>query len=205
MNKKNFLSSLLLSSILIISCGENNQNSTVQSESDKVSIEASVNSKISSYKNNLEWEAYKTERKEGVKGTFTKINLYDTQENLKFPESLVGSKFSIDGLSVSSGDVARDANLNSFFFKRLASPEITGTFEKFENGKATIKISLNGKEAVKEFNYTLNDNEITIKGSIDILNDFDAQKSFKALHGACSDLHEGKTWTDVNLTIKISK
>lgn len=44
-----------------------------------------------------------------------------------------------------------------------------------------------------------------IQGSIDVLKDFNSERAYTSLHRACYDLHEGKTWTEVDLMVFISK
>lgn len=161
--------------------------------------------KESSLKKELIWTAYKTPNKIAVDGSFKSISLTNTKDDKSLEEALEGAKFYCDGTTVTSGDSSRDGTLTLFFFKRLASPDIYGSFGKFENNKVMITITLDKKTITKEFTYIFKKNTITIQGSVDLLKDFDSQRAFTSLHHACFDLHEGKTWTEVNLTAIISK
>ncbi|MGM5629378.1 YceI family protein [Apibacter raozihei] len=207
--KKLFLS-FAAGALLLFSCNDNSKHQ-VDTTSAAVETGSSVEAPIqpvgkeSTYKKELQWTAFKTDKKVPVAGTFLKISLTGVKEDLAIPESLVNARFICDGTTTSTGDTARDGTLTTFFFKRLSNPEISGYFQKFENNTAYIVIQLNGKSVTKEFPYELKGNQIIIKGSVDILNDFNAQKPFTSLHRACYDLHEGKTWTNVDLVIKISK
>ena len=64
---------------------------------------------------------------------------------------------------------------------------------------------MNGVSAKKEFAYTVTNNVLNIKGAIDIVNDFDATSAFNSIHELCKDLHAGKTFTEVDLEVEISK
>ncbi len=193
----------------LFSCGDNSGKSQSTALSQENQTESQPNSgtvgKESGYKKELEWTAYKTNKKVPVTGTFLKISLTNVKEDRTFPESLEGSMYFCDGTTVSTGDTARDGTLTTFFFKRLSSPQITGSFGKFESGKVPVTMVLNGKTITKEFTYTVQGDKVTIKGSFDILKDFNAEKPFTSLHRACYDLHEGKTWTEVDISVKISK
>lgn len=205
--KKNILGAALFL-LTLFSCGDKSGgNKNVVAENDTPAQEdQSVAAKESSYQKNLQWTAYKTKEKVPVMGTFNTITLTNTQEGKPLEESLQGAKFSCDGTTVSTGDTARDGTLTAFFFKRLqGGTAIQGSFGKFENNKVSITFTVNGKTVTKVFDYTLAGKEITIKGSIDILKDFDADKAFTSLHRACYDLHEGKTWTEVDIVVKISE
>lgn len=149
----------------------------------------------------LTWTAYKTPEKVGVSGTFTEIEVSNTKESAVKEEVLEGASFKINGLSVSSGDESRDAKLADFFFQNLAAPEITGSIGKFGDKIVPITIVLNDVEIVKDFGFSFENNKLTLTGTIDILDDFKAKKSFDLLHDACKDLHLNKTWSDVSIEI----
>ncbi|MDR1877532.1 MAG: YceI family protein [Flavobacteriaceae bacterium] len=193
--------------LVLSSCGDGSEQNKTTAQTTDYQAENKPNpaEKESNYKKELQWTAYKTDRKVPVTGTFKTISLVNTKEDKLLEESLDKAKFYCDGTSVTSGDAARDGTLVTFFFKRLSSADITGYFGKFENNKVAVTMSLNGKTVTKDFSYSIKKNTITIKGSVDILTDFNAQKAFTGLHRACYDLHEGKTWSEIDLTIKISK
>lgn len=204
---KNLIGGLLLYSFALISCGDNsggNKGVVVENNNSESSNKV-IPAKESSYTKTLQWTAYKMKEKVPVIGTFNSISLTNTQEEKPILESLQGAKFSCDGTTVSTGDTARDGTLTAFFFKRLQDTTIQGNFGKFENNKVPITFILDGKTVTKVFDYTLKGKELTIKGSIDILKDFGAEKAFTSLHRACYDLHEGKTWTEVDIIAKISE
>lgn len=156
------------------------------------------------YNHKLTWTAYKTPDKIGVPGTFDSIELTGTKDTGKIEDDMKDASFKIDTKTVNSKDNLRDGKLIEGFFK-LMTGDITGKFVDFKDGKATVEITMNGVSAKKEFAYTVTNNVLNIKGAIDIVNDFDATSAFNSIHELCKDLHAGKTFTEVDLEVEISK
>ena len=156
------------------------------------------------YNHKLTWTAYKTPDKIGVPGTFDSIELTGTKDTGKIEDDIKDASFKIDTKTVNSKDNLRDGKLIEGFFK-LMTGDITGKFVDFKDGKATVAITMNGVSAKKEFAYTVTNNVLNIKGAIDIVNDFDATSAFNSIHELCKDLHAGKTFTEVDLEVEISK
>ena len=156
------------------------------------------------YSHKLTWTAYKTPDKIGVPGTFDSIELNGTKDSGSIEEDIKEATFKIDTKTVNSKDNLRDGKLIEGFFKLMVG-DITGKFVDFKEGKATVEITMNGVTKQKEFVYTVTGNTLNIKGSIDIVNDFDAASAFNSIHELCKDLHAGKTFTEVDLDVEISK
>lgn len=156
------------------------------------------------YSHKLTWTAYKTPDKIGVPGTFDGIELTGTKDTGNVENDIKEATFKIDTKTVNSKDNLRDGKLIEGFFKLMAG-DITGKFIDFKDGKATIEITMNGVSTKKEFTYTVANNVLNIKGTIDIVNDFDATSAFNSIHELCKDLHAGKTFTEVDLEVEISK
>ncbi len=152
-------------------------------------------------KTKLRWTAFKTPEKVGVNGSFDSIAVTDFKSSDVLSDVLEGAKFLIKTSSMKTGDDSRDAKIKALFFGNMSSPDITGSFGKFENEHVPVTIKMNGNEVTKDFLYTYENNKVVITGSIDIIKDFAAQQSFDLLHDACNQLHQGKTWTDVSIEI----
>lgn len=155
----------------------------------------------------LTFEAFKTPAKKGVKGQFE--NMTVTAPNVSAStaqEKLTDASFSIATNSVKTGDDSRDNTLRNEFFAKLAGETISGKVVEVSEGSAKIALTLNGKEVTKDFEYfgsDANPNSVLLKGKIDMLADFAAETAFNSIAKACEALHEGKTWTDVNLEVQI--
>lgn len=152
-------------------------------------------------KTTLTWTAYKTPDKVGVDGSFDGIELTNSQTSDVPEKVLEGAEFTIDTEKVNTKNEERDAKIAKIFFGNLEGKTITGSFGTFKDGIVPVQIKMNGQEISKDFNYTIEENKITLTGTIDILADFQGQKGFDALHEACKQLHLDKTWTDVSVKI----
>lgn len=156
------------------------------------------------YKHKLTWTAFKTPDKIGVEGTFDKIELTGTKDSGDILKDIEGATFNITTSSVNSADPLRDGKLKDGFFGVL-NGDINGTFVSFADGKARVEITMNGVNATKDFDYTSDEYSLKINGTIDIINDFKGETAFNSIHELCKDLHLGKTWTDVDIAVEISK
>lgn len=200
--KKSILA-LALVSLVAISCGDKKSTDTTAPEQAvEQTTEAPVQKELTY---SVEWTAFKTPAKVGVKGTFDEIKLSEVkQDAATLEESLKGAQFVIVTSSASTGDPARDETLRMNFFSKLVG-NINGFFGEFKEGKVLVNLTLNGVTKEKEFAYEATEGGIKLKGSIDIIADFTAQDAFNALHAACNALHEGKTWSDVEIAVEIKK
>lgn len=156
------------------------------------------------YKNKLEWTAFKTPDKIGVKGTFDAIEVTGVKDSGTVDQDYKGATFKITPSSVNTTDAGRDEKLKTAFFG-IMTGDITGKFVDFKDGKAIVELKMNGVNKTKEFTYTMVDNVLKINGSIDIILDFEGTTAFNSLHELCKDLHMGKTWTDVEINVEIAK
>lgn len=201
---KKSLLALALIGAFAISCGEKKDANTTESttETPTEQVEAPVAKELTY---TMEWTAFKTPKKVGVKGTFTDIKLNDVKADAAtLEESLKGANFVITTSSVSTNDAGRDEKLKVEFFAKMAG-NINGSFGEFKDGKVLVNLTMNGISKEKEFTYTVEGDALKLKGGIDIIADFTGQTAFDSLHAACKDLHEGKTFTEVELSAEIKK
>ena len=153
----------------------------------------------------VNWTAFKTPLKKGVSGTFSKVitNKFATGS---INDILIGSKASIFTTSINSNNAPRDKKLWENFFALMSGEHIdskvislTGDNKK---GLVTVNITMNKISKNIPMMYTVVDNKIVAKGVIDLF-DFTMQKSLTAINTACFDLHQGKTWSDVNIAFTL--
>ncbi|MCP1994740.1 YceI family protein [Flavobacterium sp. HSC-61S13] len=199
MKKK--LLTLALIGALVVSCGKKEETKVEELYPTEVT---SVSEQKVNLDYTLEWTAFKTPKKVGVKGTFDKIELTDVKEAATLIESLEGAKFTVETPTVNSKDPLRDDKLKAGFFAKMAG-NITGSFGAFKDGKVAVSITMNGVTKEKSFAYETTDSSVKINGSIDMIADFTANAAFDSIHELCKDLHEGKTWTDVDIAVEIKK
>jgi polyisoprenoid-binding protein YceI len=155
-----------------------------------------------SAKNKVTWTAYKTPKKVGVDGSFSKIT-YFAQESDDLKTFLKSATVEIETASVDSGNKERDEKLAKFFFKLMKNPVIKAHVQNVQdNNTALIMLSMNKVKKEVSMKYTYENNLLTLTGEIDVLN-WSLEKSLASINKACFALHEKKTWSDVALKITV--
>lgn len=149
----------------------------------------------------ITWKAYKTPAKIGVGGTFDAIKLSAMPD--KTPESLLeGAKVIVDTQSVDSKNRGRDAKLVKFFFNVQGVKTITAEVKRLDKDTAYVDITMNGTTRTIPMKVAFDDDDIKAEGYID-LGDFGMLPSLESITKACYDLHQGKTWQDVEIAFEI--
>lgn len=150
----------------------------------------------------LEWTAFKTPAKVGVKGSFNNVNLdfkiSDSQESL-----LKSSTLNIVTANVNSNNPGRDAKLVNSFFMVQGVKTIDAKILNVSNNSADVEISMNNIKKVITMNLITNNNTMKLQGEINLA-DFKMLPSLDAITKACYELHQGKTWQDVALEFNIT-
>lgn len=134
----------------------------------------------------LKWTAFKTPKKIGVSGTFDDIKIK-------------GNHFNINPSTVNTNNPERDAKLVKFFFHQLATTSFKGEIGKIKGEH--VEIQINGKSY--SFSVEKEGSKTRLKGSIDIIKDLNGNKALKLINEACFDLHQGKTWSNVDIEITL--
>ena len=197
--KKSILA-LALATTVFVGCKKEEAKKTEdQTQLEEVKISEKVH-----YLHKLEWIAYKTPDKIGVPGTFNDIELSGAKDSGNIEQDIKDATFKVVTSTVNSKDSARDEKLLNSFFKLMAG-DITGKFVDFKDGKATIEITMNGVTKQKEFTYTIIGDTMVLKGAVDIIADFNGSAAFNSIHELCKELHAGKTWTEVDINVEITK
>ena len=158
----------------------------------------------------VDWKAFKTLGKVAVGGKFTGTDYQPaTLEGKNFKELFIGSKITIDTNKIDTGNADRDIKLVQFFFKKMVPDRIEGTIESIEadtyikgkprTGTVAVTIAMNGKSLLIPMKYHYEKENFTARGTID-LGDFAALPALTSINKSCYELHEGKTWRDVNIS-----
>jgi hypothetical protein len=150
----------------------------------------------------LSWTAFKTPKKVGVGASFDDFTI-NAKPGTSLSDLLMGSTFVANSQSVNSGDKARDAKIQTFFFKKmLEGTKITGKVLKASESEIEVEMTFNGKtKKVKLIpSYEEKAMRLTLKGQINVL-DFGMEKNLARLTKACFEKHEGKTWPEVDLNL----
>ena len=150
---------------------------------------------------NVSWTAYKTPLKIGVGGAFTKLGVDSVKTGASFGDLLSGIDFKIDATSVSTKDTGRDAKIVKFFFIPMkGGATIKGKTLKYEKKILKVAMTLNGVTKVIPLKVETEKSVFKASGVIDVL-DFALSGSLAGINKACEVLHEGKTWSDVAISL----
>lgn len=155
----------------------------------------------------ITWTAYKYpifDNRAPVSGTFNSIeySLNTTPEN---PEDILkDAEIVIDASSVNVGNEAeRTSNVKMFF--SFFTSEIVGKITAYTASEAIIEFTMNGVSQEVTLDVILEENQLTLKGSIPDLSQFNWQEGYDALNVVCGVHHENKLWPDIDIeaTIKL--
>jgi len=157
----------------------------------------------------VKFTAFKTFMKLGVGGSFKKLGLKDLIKGKTIIDAATGIEAAIDTNSLITGDEGRDVKIKKFFFSTMDDgPVIEAKIKGFDtkNDLLMLEIEMNDEEMTIPLNYTIKNNKLVAKGTIDIF-DWDLNDNLKSINKACSEKHEKKTWNDVeiHLTAKFKK
>ncbi len=150
----------------------------------------------------VEFTAFKTYLKKGVKGKFEKVTLH-SQKADSLEAMLLNTAVTIDTKSINSGNKARDAKLVNKFFLVQNNGSIEAKIVKVDPKTLTIALTLNGITKNVPLKYEVEHDEVEAKGVID-LGDFDMLPSLRSINKACYALHQGKTWQDVDIEFELT-
>jgi polyisoprenoid-binding protein YceI len=149
----------------------------------------------------VEWKAYKTPLKIGVGGTFDKVSFSATDKS-STKALLASSTIVIDTASIDSKNSGRDAKLVNYFFETQGVKEITIKVLSVEHNRVNLAVTMNGITKTVPMKLDLERDEAEGEGYIDLA-DFKMLPSLSAITKACYDLHQGKTWQDVEIEFEL--
>tara|TARA_R110002073_G_scaffold14998_1_gene60096 strand:+ start:14384 stop:15001 length:618 start_codon:yes stop_codon:yes gene_type:complete len=156
----------------------------------------------------INWIGYKTTSKIPVKGEFKEVTISNIKEAPTAVEAMNGSQFSIPVSSLFSDLEDRDTKLKELFFGVMdATINLTGTVNLNDDGTGNVNLKMNGVSKEIPVTYTVSDQIVQFEGTLDIVDDFNAQSALESLSKACFDLHKGpdlvsKTWSEVTISAR---
>ncbi|WP_457743978.1 YceI family protein [Sulfurimonas sp.] len=150
----------------------------------------------------VKFTAFKTYAKKGVSGVFDKVKVQSNQ-GADVQALLLNAVADISTTSVNSGNKGRDIKLVNKFFDVQNVQNIKVKITNVTKSSLIATISMNAKTLNIPMSYSVENNTINAKGTIDLA-DFDMIPSLKSLNKACYKLHQGKTWRDVDIYFTIT-
>jgi len=161
------------------------------------------------------FKAFKTPLKVGVGGEFNSVEyINDTKSASDLQTLLSGSKVNINTASVDSANPARDKKLVDFFFKKMGQQGISAKIidlkvdkadakSKIVTGVVLVEIKMNKITRPAQMKFTYDKGVFQADGFIDLA-DYKALGALTSINKACYDLHQGKTWSDVEISFNLS-
>jgi polyisoprenoid-binding protein YceI len=151
----------------------------------------------------VKFTAFKTPAKKGVSGGFNTVEVVGQTSSQSVEEMLNGLGVTIATKSVNSGNETRDEKLVSSFFNVQFNHTITAKIVEVKADSLIIEINMNHKTVRAPMVYETKENTVTANGYID-LGDFGMLPSLQGINKACYELHEGKTWQDVEISFVLT-
>jgi len=149
----------------------------------------------------VDWEAYKTPLKLGVKGTFDDVVIASTDRSSQ--DALLNTAtITIDTSKINSKNAGRDAKLVKAFFGAQGVKKITVKVASVQKKIINLNITMNNITKTVPMKIDFDNDEVEAEGYIDLA-DFDMLPSLKSINKACYDLHKGKTWQDVKIKFEL--
>lgn len=157
---------------------------------------------VDSSKIEMYWVGYKLANKTAVKGSFSDVayKLKNQQGSIKDIFEGASAKIALSNLNVANPEAKK--NLSEEFFSKFKTPEISvkiiQVMEGENQGTMLAKVSMNKKSQLIPMQYTINNGKIEVKGVLDMLS-FKLDKALESLIKVCGKLHQGYTWTQVEI------
>lgn len=202
---KYFLTFIVVSSLLISSCGD---NKSLEKTETTCFYEYEKSNSVS-----LKWTAYKTTDKVAVGGSFNEVLITGGEKSTKLTEVLNTIKFTILTKSTNTTNPERDEKIvNSFFGAMLNTDlilgQVSGVEGDNEKGKCSFFVTMNEIEKEITLDYTVTDNVVKLTGELD-LNNWNGTEATISLNKVCEDLHKGADgvsvlWPNVSLEISVA-
>lgn len=151
------------------------------------------------------WEAYKLADKTAVKGSFADVKYKFGKKN-GVSGKLLGATATIDLKKIVTGNPVSENNLTLGFFQKFNEQNIKVKLEQVMEGEnqGTIlaKVTMNKKSQLVPMQYKIENGKLVAKGVIDILS-FNLSEAFESLSKLCNELHDGHTWSQVEIGFAI--
>ncbi len=155
----------------------------------------------------IQWTAYKTTAKVPVKGEFKQFDITGVEPAVDMPSTLKHAQVDINIYSVFTSKEERDKKIIKYLFEKMGKAgKIHVKVKKVTDNQILADITMNNRTKEVPFDMDVDQKRgiVNLKGKIDLVKDFGAEKPLKLLNKACYKLHMGedgisKTWSEVDL------
>ncbi|TNF02058.1 MAG: YceI family protein [Deltaproteobacteria bacterium] len=154
----------------------------------------------------VSWKAFKTPIKAGVGGSFKGLTYTGKKSATSMDDIIKSAAMTIEtgSDSVHTKDKSRDGKIAKFFFSTMSGgTQIKAQVKSYTKKALTLSVTMNGKTVDVPMSYKVEGKNLSAQGVIDVF-DFGMTKQLEGINKACKALHEGKTWNDVEISLKAS-
>lgn len=154
----------------------------------------------------VNWTAFESPEKVGVKGSFDTLNFEAQQKK----DDCAFSYFTmatvhIDTSTVNTENKERDKTLVTAFFKHMIEGEYIDAIIKridLDKQELSVEITMNDVSQSIYMPYTFDEKTLKAHGKIDLLN-FLASPALNSINEASSQQGKGKTWSDIDVSFEL--
>jgi hypothetical protein len=156
----------------------------------------------------IQFTAFKTTAKVGVKGWFKKIDILTGGQGSTIREAVHQTSFSIPVSSLFTNEASRDLKIKTFFFGAMEDTSLlSGQLIIKDETSGILTIQMNDVSNDLPFTYTIDKNSFRLNATMNIDLWF-VQSALSSLNKVCRDLHKGsdgisRTWPEVDLQASI--
>lgn len=203
MKKRISLLFVAMTSILLVSC--NNDNKTETQSTDVKKCQYSYDASTTK----VAFTAYKFLNKTGVGGTFNTVNISGEATADTPTEVIKKMNFEIPVNSLDTKNAGRDEKILKFFFGTINTQTISGKVVSIDTTKGSMElsISMNGQTQNVDGTFKLEGEVFTFNADIDVTK-WNGESGIKALNDECKELHTdvangdkvSKLWPDVSIS-----
>ncbi len=197
--KKYILFLMAISTLL--SCKNNAKKQETPSTSVKTAKYVLANAE-----NSINFTAYKTTKKVGVKGFFKEVEITNNKQGDNIKDAINGAEFKIPVSSIETNNSSRNFKIITFFFKIMKeTTALTGKISLTDDSNGSVDFTMNGVTEKLPFTYKITDNVFKMNAIMNV-DKWNGQEAIAKLNEACKDLHKGddgvsKTWSEVAIDI----
>lgn len=149
----------------------------------------------------VSWVAFKTPQKIGVKGQFNSVEKTGKNKASSLEDLLLNQSVVLKPEDISTNNPARDKKIKDYFFGKMEASKVLATIKNVSKKAISIELILNGRKKLVPLAYELKNQTLKANGHIDVL-DFSLLDALSAINKACFALHEGKTWSHVEINLE---
>ncbi len=155
----------------------------------------------------LTFTAYKYpifEERGGVSGTFRNIQYQFNQDYTEPLDMLKDADVRIitNSVDIDGEEGLRTMNVGKHFFA-FFSPIIEGRVVSYNDTEAIISFTMNDNTQNVNLDVSIENNKLMLSGTIEDMNLFNWEDSYKELETVCGEFHMNKVWPDIDIKLEI--